>query len=312
MSTDPSPLTPTRALQQLEQRRHILERLVAAARTIEALKHSMAHMLAQGDGPSSQTPHLSRFIEALGQKVRNLSDAEVQLRLNKLDRRQRELLAQLQPLIEQIQTADTALEELPLASAEETIGTFRRLAQTGLALRGLLARRGLKVPELRLPFDQEQLQRQLQAINGEEQKARRSVIRQVREIGGEIRQLLDRQDLPPHMHKLLEEMLQGLQANLAHLKAGKSVLDLPLDIEATAFIEPAPGAVEAKEHAAWDAEPTPAGATTRAGPAGASRIQEAQPPGKPPSLPRAVWLWVCSPWDVSWRDIREGRYPRGD
>ncbi|MFE8070388.1 hypothetical protein QQM79_04960 [Marinobacteraceae bacterium S3BR75-40.1] len=313
MQDDLNHMPPTRALHYLEERRHFLERLVAAAGTIEALKHSMENMLDQGSRDGGESPHMARFIESLGRKVRNLSDAEVRLRLEKLDRRLRRLFKTLTPIIEHICAGDTAIEDMPLAAAEDDVGTLKRVAQTALALRGLLARRGIEVPDLRLPLDRGKLKAQLSTISHEEQGARRSVIQQVRALGGELRQMLARDDLPQSMVALLEQMMAGLRENLAHLKAGKSVLELPLDIESVSFLEtPAPSGSTpiTSSEANAEAGTEPAALSPYQAPESTAINDGAEvpPAGPRPNLFKAFRIWISSPWNVTWQDIREGRY----
>lgn len=310
-------LTPTRALQQLEESRSFLQRLIVAASAIEGLKRGVEDMLAQGEPAADNDPNMTRFIEGLGRKVRNLSDAEVTVRLEKLDRRLQGLFARMMPLIEGISAGETTLEDRALAEASNDIDALKRLARTSLAIRGMLARRGLAIPDFRLPLDRAQLQRKLFAIAREEQQARREVIQQVRSMGNDIRKLLERVDLPSAMRQLLDQMQAGLLANLEHLRAGNSVAELPLPIETASFIEPLPA-----NSSGGSATPDePAGSVGESPDFSASddsaREENRRPKhlkdgvrGSPkrPSFLRAVWLWIRSPWEVSWRDIRQGRY----
>lgn len=316
MSDDSLALTPTRALHNLEERRRFLQRLVGATRMIEVLKHSMEHMLNQGAPDADKHPQMAQFLAELDRKVRVLPDAEVALRLETLDQRLCGLFERLTPFIDQINAADTPIEELSLNAAEEDIYTLKRIARTALALRGLLRQRGQGVSDLLLPLDRDRLQDQLQAIRAEEQKARRLVIQQVARIGGEVRQLLDRAELTGSMRSLLEQMLMGLRANLAHLKEGKSVLELPLKIENSCFLEPAPETASPSTGergstlALPDAKAAPQARTEPKPQSVEPREAGTDLPYLPrPGLARTIRLWISSPWEVKWRDIREGRYP---
>ncbi|MDX1755413.1 MAG: hypothetical protein R3175_05065 [Marinobacter sp.] len=299
--------TPTHTLQHLEQSRQILQRLIRVARLIEGLKHSLEHMLAQDSVTTGEDPQMARLIEGLGDKILSLSDGDVTLRLERLDQRLRTLFNKLSPLIDQIQVADTPVSELPLSEAVQDIGDLKRSARTALAMRGLLARRGVAVPDFRLPLDRNRLQQQLQSVTHEERSARRQVIEHVLDVDGEIRRLLKHGNLPEAMRDLLQRMLDGLQENLDHLEAGQSVGELPLPIEDVSFIEPqrseaakpsalSPADSGGDERDAQPREPSqdPARGTTEAPP--------------PPGLFRSIRLWILSPWNVSWRDIRSGRY----
>lgn len=306
-------LTPTRALQQLEESRSFLQRLIGAASSIEGLKYSIEDMLAQGDPTSDDQPQMARFIEGLGRKVRNMSNAEVVLRLEKLDRRISGLFARLLPVIERISAGDVPFDDHLLNESSNDIGALKRLSRTALAIRGMLARRGVAIPDFRLPLDRVQLQKKLFAIAREEQRARREVIQQVREMGSDIRAMLGRVDLPEVMRHLLDQMQAGLLANLEHLRAGHSVAELPLPIEEASFNVPLPqdsGVLEGQapltspEPSAEDQTGTLRTPRNQAAPTASPSLDGMPPPG----LLKTLWLWVKSPWDVSWQDIRQGRY----
>ncbi|MDX1456577.1 MAG: hypothetical protein R3276_03255 [Marinobacter sp.] len=311
MSDSEIEITPTRTLEQLEQSRQILQRLIRVARLIESLKHSLEHMLAQDSVTAEEDPQMARLIEGLGQKILHLSDDEVALRLEKLDQQLRTLFNKLAPLIDEVQAAQTPVSELPLSEAVQDIGDLKRSARTALAMRGLLAQRGAEVPDFRLPLDRNQLQQKLETITDEEQSARRQVVDHVLELDGEIRHLLNHGNLPDSMKDLLKQMLDGLQENLDHLEAGQSVSDLPLPVEAVAFLEPKQSAAPVQPAAIANAD---AGAEQPAARhTSAPAAEPTEPPGQEgsqtrPGLFRSIRLWIQSPWNVRWRDIRSGRY----
>lgn len=298
----------TRALQQLEESRLFLQQLVRVAGLIEGLKQSLEDMLAQGAVNTDEQPYIARLIEGLGRKVRNRSDAEVKLSLEKLDQRLRTQFRKLAPLIDEIPEDGGALEGDLLTTAAADIEALKRLAQTALALRGLLMRRGLVVPEFRLPLDRHRLQQRLRNVACQEQFVRQAVIKQVRQLGVEIRHLLNQENLSDAIRALLEQMQEGLRANLEHLKAGHGVAALPLAMEEVSFLEP-PG----------EAPPLPSNESRSLAPGAAAAQPERSTPtpaengtldeaGQPPGWWLSLRLWVSSPWNVTWRDIRTGRY----
>lgn len=320
--------TPSRTLQQLEQSRKLLQRLIRVARLIEGLKHSLENMLAQDSATAVEAPGLARLIDGLEKTMPDYSEDEVIQRLALLDDRLRLLFGRLAPFIEKMQGADTSEPELPHGDALEDVAELKRLARTALAMRGLLARRGAVVPEFRLPLDRDLLQAQLQTVTHEAQSARQQVIRQVQEVDGEIRQLLEHGELPESMQELLQQMLTGLQDNLAHLDAGQSVGELPLPIEEISFTEPGQTA-GASSSAQTPSTPTPSANVESRAESGIEKDVEPDvelAPSPPhsvevevqavaedkalgrPGLFRAIRLWVTSPWHVSWREIRSGQY----
>ncbi|BES70583.1 hypothetical protein RE428_16010 [Marinobacter nanhaiticus D15-8W] len=277
--------------------------------SIEGLKRGIEDMLAQGEPAADSDPEATQFIEGLGRKVRNMSDAEVALRLEKLDLRMHGLFSRMMPLIEWISAGEARVDDRMLAEASNDIDALKRMSRTALALRGMLARRGLSIPAFRLPLDRAKLQKKLFAIAREEQQARREVIQQVRAMGNDVRMLLERTDLSAAMRQLLEQLQTGLLANLEHLRAGHGVAELPLPIETADFGIALPEADQASSEEDEPVVVKPTSSSTVTG--GSQAPVEATPDSDKPSLPgmfRSVWLWFKSPWEVSWRDIRQGRY----
>ncbi|MDC0663660.1 hypothetical protein [Marinobacter sp. SS21] len=322
MSDSAPESTPTRTLQQLEQSRKILQRLIRVAGLIEGLKHSLENMLAQDSAAAGEAPGLARLIDGLEKTMREYSDDEVTQRLDRLDERLRVLFGRLAPFIAQVQVDDTPELDLPPSDALQDVGELKRSARTALTMRGLLARRGAAVPEFRLPLNRNLLQSQLQTITHEARSARQQVIQQVQEVDGEIRQMLEHGHLPEAMQELLQQMLEGLQNNLAHLDAGQSVSELPLPIEEVSFAEPQQ--IVTPSPSSLSASPqSPSVQSSSASPSSPSvdpelpvpqraesELQEPaeEEPLARPGLFRSICLWVKSPWHVSWREIRSGQY----
>jgi hypothetical protein len=298
---DSSTTGATRALQQLERRRRLLERLIFVARSLESLKHSLENVIDQGEELSESRPEVAATFNALGHRLRNMSDAEVKLRLDNLDHKLHAQFKQIHPLIEQLEV-DEGGQEARLAEAQESIEHFRRYALTALALRLLLRHRGQPVVELHLPFERATLVRQLEGLDSREKVARKQVVDEVESMAQDLDALLEKPDLPPAMHGLLEQLRNGLADNLAHLLAGKSIDSLPLALETVDF-----GAVPT--HAA-PLEPEPAPLPNQppsTAPASTAAAPDMTPQPPPPNLLRALWLWINAPWGVTWREIRQGK-----
>lgn len=309
MTDDASNSTSTQTLQQLEESRHFLQQLVQVAGVIEGLKLSLEHMLADGLDDTELEPYMARLVERLRNKVRGVSDQDLMLSLEKLDRRLRAAFVKLSPFIGQVESGEDLVETLSLTTAVADVASFKRQAQTVLAMRGVLTHRGLAVPEFRLPLDRDSLVEQLHAVIRQEQSARRAVVLHIRSLGGEIQQMLKRTDLPQSMHDLMQQLLLGLRENMEHLKAGRSISDLPLAIEAVSFVEAPPQPERSTEVAiGTSVAEEVSDATSNSVLATASEPTDRAE--RPPSLLRAVWLWIGSPWQVSWHDVRSGRYRR--
>lgn len=293
--------TTTQTLEQLEQRRQLLQQLIGVTAVIENLKLSLAQML--GNGIANQQVSHATSLNQLEDGIQDLPDSDIRQRLEVFDRNLRALYGKLFPVIEEIQAAESPVEVATLASAVSDAASLRQLVQAAMAVRILLSQRGQPVPEFRLPLDRARLEQQLQTVTDKEHSARQAVIQQVCEMEQDLKQLLAQTDLPAAMRSLMEQMLSGLKDNLEHLRAGRSVRELPLPVEATSFVEPSPPEQPSTKPSS-PSSPAPDIASD------VSPDIAPEPAPAPPGLWRAILMWVSSPLDVSWQDIRSGRYQR--
>jgi len=297
-------------LSQLELYRQVLERLIRVATSLEVLKHGLQSILDQGAAEQGLRPELEATFRALGTRIRNMSDAEVLLRLKRLDRDMAARFRQIRPWIDT--DGNGPLDDADLAKASELIVGFRRFAQTGLALRLLLRRRGVSVPDLALPLERNLLARQLKSLRDREKAARSQVLNQIRVMIREVDRLLDAGRCPAPMSDMLDRVRADLMANLAHVETGRSMHSLPVPMEEVeAFDVPDAGAVAPVPSGPEPEQPS-AGETddARSG-CGQPRARLAESPEKAESQGRG-WLadirtWLTSPWGVRWRDIRRRR-----
>ncbi|MDP3846621.1 MAG: hypothetical protein Q8R10_09385 [Pseudomonas sp.] len=250
----------------------------------------------QGETQPEPHPELAATIDTLGRKVLNMSGAEVKLRLNNLDAKLNAQFRQVHPLLEQLEDG-SAEKETPLENAQELIEAFRRYAQTALALRVLLQRRGQTPSELRLPFERETLVRQLQGLTEREQAARRQVIDELQAMARDLDRLLSNPGLNPAMQALLIRLRMGLAENLAHLLGGQSIENLPLPVEMIDF-----GETQASNHPARadEAEEAQPATTSTPQPKGSAEATAEARRRFWPSL----WAWINAPWGVTWQEIR--------
>ncbi len=314
----PSPHSTTSELTQLELHRQVLERLIRVARSLEVLKHGLQSILDQGTAEQGLRPELEATFRALGSRIRNMSDAEVLLRLKRLDRDMQARFRRIRPWIET--GAEGAGEGADPEQALELIVGFRRFAQTGLALRILLRRRGVSVPDLRLPLERDLLTRQLESLRDREHAARSQVLKQIRVMIREVDSLLEAGSRPEPVSVMLSRVRDDLMANLAHVEAGRSMHSLPVPMEdVEAFGVPDAGAVVP---APSDPEPErqPGVMDDARSGYGQPRTQPAVKPDRPGTseqrgrggLLADIRTWLTSPWGVRWRDIRRRRKSPAD
>ena len=307
----------TAELSHLELQRQVLERLVRVARSLETLKHGLESVLDQGHADQPLRPELEATFHTLGGKIRNMSDAEVLLRLKKLDRALAVSFHRIQPWIEAENAEPDSAEDL--SDAIELIAGFRRYAQTGLALRVLMRRRGVAVPDLVLPLERERLTQQLATLRAREGEARNEVVGQLQAMAREMDRLLAVEASGEAMRQMLEAVRQDLVANIQHIKAGKPMHELPVPIEDVVLETPAAQKADAAPDIPKATAERPAKEVSgkvvpenlvsekvKSGPAAeAPSATDGEPSGpRRHNLLSDFLVWLKSPWGVRWRDIR--------
>jgi len=302
----------------LEQRRVALERLIRIGQSLEALQQGLQAVTDLKT--SSALPDAAvRTFEALGRKIRNLSDAQVKVRLDTLDAKVATKLKlvlgladELQP--DQAQTADGAR----LAVINDLVDEFKKHAQTAVALRVLLTRRGVDVEPLALSVPEQTLRERLTFIASREHQCRGAVVQQVKQLRSDVQRLLANPSCKPTLKAVMTAVLDALQANLVHLNEGKPVSSLPTPIADIAFdttpfsgvsyVESAPearpGPDESEPDVPMPVNSSAATATPASSPAkNKERVPTAASPAAKPGFWRRFKNWIDTPWHVGWKDI---------
>lgn len=155
----------------------------------------------------------------------------------------------------------------------------------------------------------------------------------LRQAGFDLRVTETPQHLQVEMRALLQQVLEGLKENLQHLLAGKSIQHLPLEMDsidvgapmrfnvplpvveedvATDIVEAAPVIPHRHDTTAPESDTAVASASVTT-PSTSDKATTGKPPSAAaePALPvrrigfwRAVKEWIFSPWEVTWKDVR--------
>ncbi|MET1077783.1 MAG: hypothetical protein ABWY06_07160 [Pseudomonas sp.] len=296
---DSSPALTARMLQQLERRRVLLERLIFIAGSLETLKSGLESLVDLTGDPTSATP-MNVTVEALDRKLLAMEGPEIRLRLVNLDRELQSQFAQVQLLLEQLEQGETD-QQVQLEHARYLIDAFHRCARTALALRWLLRQRGQVVDELQLPYERENLLRQLKGLTTQERAARHQVIGEIQDLAYDLDRLLNDPGLRPPMHELLGQLRVGLADNLLHLFNGGSVEHLPLSVELIDFSQ----AQTLVQLPLLEVTEMPDSIE----PAAVEPAPPVEPEHPPLGFGQRLRLWLSTPWQVGWKDIRRDKKP---
>ncbi len=302
----------------LEQRRVALERLIRIAQSLEALQQGL-QAVSELKSSRALPDAAVRTFEALGRKIRNLSDAQVKLRLNTLDHKVATKLKLVLGLADELQPdQEQRADGARLALINDLVDEFKKHAQTAVALRVLLSRRGVEVEPLALSVPEETLRERLTFIASREHQCREAVVQQVDQLRADVQTLLANPNCKPALRAVLMAVLEALHANLAHLHEGKPVSSLPTPIADIAFdttpfsgvsyAEPAPEAVPGSGKTDAGEPVSVSSSATAATPASSpTKNKAAGPTAVSPTAKPGFWRrfinWINTPWHVGWKDL---------
>lgn len=301
----------TTLLRDLQRRRSLIAKLLSIARSIESLKCSLEALMLHNQTGDEIPDAIFSLFGSLGQKIKNLSDAEIALRLANLDKITKIKFESIRSLIEQINT-DT--DTVAVADISETLmDDFRRQTQTSLALRCLLKKRGVTVEEHTLPITGSELKEKLKHLTLRELKIRNNAVNEIETMMHDIDVALN-SDYAQAMQNMLTAIRQGLLDNLIHIKSGKSFFELPMPIENIELTQANMVTYEYTKPATLDDEAMATEEIASALPETDAAAEKKSPPKHDQHTgtvkePKGMWqrfiLWLDSPWKVKWKDTKK-------
>jgi hypothetical protein len=281
----------------LEMKRNILRGLVDLVISLERLRASVEAVMLSGGNPAQLSTAELHSIEVIRQRVASHSNDELRSAIDSLDRLVNDSLQELIKLAIQL-ADDSQANPAELEAFHPRVNMFNRNARTSIALRALLAQRGVNLPVIIFSLPQEAISERLQTIEAREQQVRHKVEEHVEGMQEDISVLLRNPACPPAQHAIFLTMQQSLAENLAHIRAGLSLADLPMPIddieEDNQVFTPSASTEKAQPRKVTNEPTTPSTETSSQQPA------EVSPVATPGLIPR-VRNWLNSPWNSSWK-----------
>ncbi len=281
----------------LEMKRAVLRSLVQLVIVLEKLRNSIEAVMLFGGNPAQLSPAELNAIDVIRQRVENHSNEELRAAINNLDQLVNDTLDELSKLALEL-ADDPDVSEAELEAFHPRVNMFNRNARTAIALRALLAQRGIVLPPIAFSLPQEAISERLQKVEQREQKVRAKVETHVESMQQDIITLLENPACPAAQREIFQAMQQSLADNLAHIRAGLSLADLPMPIEdieeENQVFTPSASTEKAQPRIAASEQPA-APATTSVPQPG-----EAQTKSTAGLIPR-IRGWLNSPWDSSWK-----------
>lgn len=295
-------------LDALEHRRELLQKLVRTAASLENLRLALEATGKNAQSDQEMPASFSKMFKDLGNNTRNMSDADILMRLKSLDQKVVRGLKPMLAIIEDESALDARLlDDAQAINLYEGIDKFRRVAQTALGLRIMMEKRGVKVPGFRIPVAPAVLQERLSSVQQRENDCRDTVVSELNEMKQELEVLLQSPGCSGAMQEYLQQALDALLQNFQHMAAGLSIKDLPVALD---FISLRSEGVAEMPLVSVKVEPEPAvKSESMRDVAPADNVeQEIKPIIQPPL---GLWgkfkIWLNSPWKKGWKDIDKDR-----
>lgn len=284
-----SPTTETSMLQRdisaIQDKRQVLEQIINIAQTIESMQTSLESVLILGV-PSRDLPEEAlNLYSSISDNLRNLPVNKIKDYLRNLEAIIRKQLEKILHYSNSDLSSDDSVELLFISSDGsdqsplQMLEDFKRTAQTAVSLRVLLRRRGVATEGSPLPVARKEIEHQITRLEWEEQKQRGKIRLKISEMKVDIERMIDNPAYPDG----LKEILRGVNRNLENdLKN----IDLGVKLSSLSFVTDADEITGIQDISTDTAEPEESG------------------PAEQASLAESARLWLNTPWDVTWEEVR--------
>jgi hypothetical protein len=295
-------LPPAEALQLLHERRTALERAVRIAASVERMHHSLQAAMLMGKPAANIPQKMIDSLDRLDDTVKLMPSAKLKVILSHLEKEVQKRFSMIMELakMDEAQLIDAEFE--PGEDIEKVLLTYRKKAQTAVAVKVLLHSRGEITKPMPLPVPVADIRQQLGKLNEREQVCRKEVRNEIVVLIQETDHILTRSDLPEGMREIILATRQDFTLNLQHLDAGGTIITMPVGLEIVSM-----GDEHAAESSTEPQTPTAQEPTADEPPATTqdASATEATSKGRRPGMIYKLRRWVTTPFDVTWKDIEK-------
>lgn len=311
---------PREELERIRLKRRTLQRVFQITEAIERLYSGLESVLIMGT-PAIRLPAqaLAAFND-LTDKTRIMTQARLVQALEAVDREVRKSLSRILELVDEIGKRVDGLaggEAEPLEDQVTTfIQQFRRKAQTAVALRVLLEKRGVgQIPQFPA-IPKHDLNKRLKQLLAREQICGTRIKEGVSEFRKDAALILANDEVPEPIKAKVREVVAELEDELLNLQEGVKADGRSLQLETVILHSERP--VDKVETPQPRPRPQPQ-------PQSRPRPQPEPRPQPQPEQPRTTriaatengfWtrlqLWLATSWAVSWRDLKKPPHPPDD
>ena len=294
----------TTELEIIKQKRAALQKLVKLTSMLHQLNQGLQSVIIMGKSAAKIPEKIINKFKSLSD---GLKDKPTDIIKNTLNSTDQKIQSDIKHVLEISQKSDALLEQQLGATGtklidvlkedyHEYVNGFKKKSQTSITLRIALKTRNAMVSAFNLPVPESFIQHQIVSLDLKEETCRKVIKQDMSSLQNDVDDLMQQEDCSDDVKKILSEIKSNLKINADHFNSGKSIDDMPIIYESIE-LSGAPQVVDEVEQTIKDSEPVPENE------AAANKELEDQPKKKLGAF-KHLWLWLNSPWNKKWKDIK--------
>jgi hypothetical protein len=281
-------------LRDIGARKALLKHVIEIAQNAERIQEGLQALLILGKGAFRMPPGALRFFEGISDHVRDQPAIKLLESLGVLEnliKNDLDTILALSQIDGMDENATAMVANISLGQDIPTLlNEFRRRAQTAVSLRILLRKRGAPVAAMVIPVPESVIEERIGELEKKERLYANRVQAEIVSMQKDIDNLLGNPDYPETAKHELRGVREDLEKNLAHIRSGRKIEDLPVAFEEL-------GVVSANQSDYSSDIFNDSGAPR------ASTVTEEQyaHENKRRGFLFQLWTWLTTPTSVSWR-----------
>lgn len=309
-------------LEQLHKKRELLEQLLAFTKQINEMGSGLDLVREMAKPSQRVNKRLFKLLLVLVERLKPLDTEALRERLTKSDEQIKKELRRMMILsrmseeefMQHFSKSSTGQLAATYDALVKEIEAFRRMAQTNVAIRYILAQRGAIVDACALPISQEALGETVETLRVKEAECKHKVEDKIEDMIRDTDLILSCDKYPDDLKDQLRNVRNNLTSNLDRLRSGEAVADVFVSIDAFEisddYAEPTPEPTAEAEDGTQQAEDAEEEEDEDDAAADTSHHTEQDLSHLPRPfvgvflLMHDLGAWFRSPWQVSWRSIR--------
>jgi len=293
--------SPTSELDIIKHKRAALQQLIKLTGTLHRLHNALNSIILMGKS-TSQLPE--KIITKFKSLTDGLKDKPIDTLQNTLTKTDQKIECDIKKMLEISQKSDVLLEQHLGASGDrlaevikdsyhDSVNDFKKKSQTSITLRIALKTRNALVNAFKLPVPESFIQNQIISLDNKEKKCKAAVKKDMGSLQDDVNALMNQDDCPEHIKKILTEIKNELKVNSDHFNSGKPIDEMPIIYESIE-LSGAPQVVKEVEEIITPPQP-----------AVPDEVIDTTAENKKLGFFRHCWVWLNSPLNKGWKDTEK-------